>query len=51
MEMEPELVLNQTSSKFFVKMTRTRGFRNPKNHTGGFIKNKKRVRNRTKGSV
>jgi hypothetical protein len=48
MEMELELVLNQTSSKFFVKMTRIRGFINPKNHTGGFIKNKKRVRNRTK---
>jgi hypothetical protein len=50
MEMELELVLNQNSSKFFVNMTRTRGFRNPKNHTGSFIKNKKRVRNRTKGS-
>jgi hypothetical protein len=43
MEMEPELVLNQTSSKFFVNMTRTTGFRNPKNHTGGFIKNKKEL--------
>jgi hypothetical protein len=30
MEMELELVLNQTSSKFFVNMTRTRGFRNPR---------------------
>ncbi len=50
MEMELELVLNQTSSKFFVKMTRIRGFINQKNHTGGFIKNKKRVRNRTEGS-
>jgi hypothetical protein len=32
MEMEPNLVLNQTNFKFFVKMTRTKGFRNPKNH-------------------
>jgi hypothetical protein len=30
MEMEPNLVLNQTSSKFFVKMNKTKGFRIPK---------------------
>ncbi len=30
--MEPNLVLNQTNFKFFVQMTRTKGFRNPKNH-------------------
>jgi len=45
MDMKPNLVLNQTSSKFFVKMTGTEGLQNPKNwsqdQTGGSIKDKK----------
>jgi hypothetical protein len=45
MDMKRNLVLNQTSSKFFVKMTGTEGLQNPKNwsqeQTGGSIKEKK----------
>jgi hypothetical protein len=44
MDMKPNLVLNQTSSKFFVKMTGTEGLQNPKNwsqdQTGGSIKDR-----------
>jgi hypothetical protein len=52
--MEPSLVLNQIGFKFFVKMTRTKGFLNSKNwsqhHTKGSIKNKKSVRTMMEGS-
>jgi hypothetical protein len=30
MNIEPNLVLNQTSLKFFVEMTKIKGFKNPK---------------------
>jgi hypothetical protein len=30
MNIEPNLVLNKTSFKFFVKMTKIKGFKNPK---------------------
>jgi hypothetical protein len=52
--MEPNLVLNQIGFKFFVEMTRTKGFKNSKNwsqdHTKGSIKNKKRVKTKIEGS-
>jgi hypothetical protein len=32
MEMKLDFVLNQISFKFFVKMIRIKGFRNPKNY-------------------
>jgi hypothetical protein len=45
MEMELGLVLNQIHFKFFVKMTGTKDFRNPKNlsqdWSGGSIENQK----------
>lgn len=45
MEMELDLVLNHANFKFFVKMIRTQGLRNPKNQsqnqTWGSIKNNK----------
>jgi hypothetical protein len=48
--MKRNLVLNQTSSKFFVKMTGTEGLQNPKNwsqeQTGGSIKEKKNKKKR-----
>ncbi len=54
MKMEPNLVLNQIGFKFFVEMTRTKGFKNSKNwsqdHTKGSIKNKKRVKTKIEGS-
>jgi hypothetical protein len=33
MEMEPNLVLNWTGSKFFVKMIKIKDFTNSKNHS------------------
>ncbi len=52
MKMEPNLVLNQIGFKFFVKMTRTKGFKNSKNwsqdHTKGSIKIKIKLKPRLK---
>jgi hypothetical protein len=52
--MEPNLVLNKFGFKFFVKMTRTKGFLNSNNwsqdHIKGSIKNKKTVRTKIKRS-
>jgi hypothetical protein len=52
--MEPNLVLNHIGFKFFVKMNRTRAFKNSKNwsqdHTKGSIKNKEKIRTKIKGS-
>jgi hypothetical protein len=52
MDMKPNLVLIQTSSKFFVKMTGTEGLQNPENwsqdQTGGSIKDKKKKNKQTK---
>ncbi len=53
MDMKPNLVLNQTSSKFFMKMTGTEGLQNPKNwsqdQTRGSIKDKNKTKQK-KGS-
>jgi hypothetical protein len=56
MGMSPNLVLNQTNFKFFVKVMRTRGFKNSRNffqdRTEGSINKfkKKKVRTQVKGS-
>jgi hypothetical protein len=54
MNIEPNLVLNQTSFKFFVKMTKIKGFKNPKNwfknSIEDFIKKIIIIRTKTKGS-
>jgi hypothetical protein len=45
MDMKADLIFNQTNSKFFVKITRTKGLKNSKNlsqdQTRESIKNKK----------
>jgi hypothetical protein len=47
MEMKPNLVLNLSSFKVFVKMTKAKGFLNPNNQsqdqTKGTIKNQKKT--------
>jgi hypothetical protein len=54
MDMKADLIFNHTNSKFFVKITKTKGFKNSKtlsqDQTRESIKNKKTIRTRTEGS-